>query len=120
MTASLVQSPKTTFAIFLKSDGTISVTKRLFRGEVLDANLFMDTRARQVYFIYQIAVGATTITQGEYNLVKKYPYIIVATKATAFGKLLTLNDPTIVRYLVGYTKEQPANIAGYFNQNNGW
>ena len=120
MAAMMIEPPKTAFAVFLKPDGTVSSNQRLFSGEVFNCNVFMDPKAREVYFVYQIAQWATTVTHGRHSKLKSYPYFIVATKTNATGGLLTLNEPSVVRYLVGFTREKNANIAGYMNQNNAW
>ena len=119
MTIMLVEPPKTLVVVFIKSDGKGSSLSRLFKGEVLEGSLFMDTKHRHVYIVYQIPQWAATVTDKSDKL-KQYPYIILMTKANATGSLLPLGDPNSVRYLVGYSRERNGNIDGYFDEKNGW
>ena len=115
----LVEPPNTLFAAFVKPDGKVSSLTKLFKGQVLEGSLFMDTTHRQVYIVYQVPQWAATVT-GQSNMLQHYPYIILVTKANATGTLLPLTDPNSVRYLVGYTRERNGNIGGYFDKKNGW
>ena len=119
MITMLVEPPKTLFAVFIKADGKVSSLKPLFKGEVLEGSLFMDTKHRHVYIVYQIPQYAARLTDPSDKL-KQYPYIILLTKANATGGLLSLGDPTSTRYLVGYTRERNAHLNGYFDEKNGW
>jgi hypothetical protein len=119
MTVMLVEPPKTLFVVFLKPDGKASSLSRPFKGQVLEGSLFMDTKFRQIYIVYQVPQWAATAT-GQSLRIQQYPYIIVFTKANATGTLLTLGNPNSVRYLVGYTRERNAHINGYFDEANGW
>ena len=115
----LVDSPKTLFVVFIKADGKPFSLKPLFKGEVLEGSLFMDTKFGQVYIVYQIPQYAATLTNPSDKL-KQYPYIILVTKANATGGLLTLGDAASTRHLVGYTSEMNAHLDGYFDEKNGW
>ena len=119
MTVMLEEPPKTLFVVFIKPDGKVSSMSKLFKGKVLEGSLFMDTKQQHVYIVYQVPQWAVTVTDQSNNL-QHHPYIILLTKANATGTLLSLGDPNSVRYLVGYTKEQNANIDGYFDEKNGW
>ena len=119
MTVMLDEPPKTLVVVFIKPDGKASSLKQLFKGQVLEGSLFMDTKHRHVCIVYQIPQWAATLTDKS-NKLKQYPYIILLTKANATGTLLALNNPNSVRYLVGYTKKQNGNIGGYFDKKNGW
>ena len=114
----LVNSPKTLLVVFIKADGKPFSLKALFKGEVLEGSLFMDTKFGQVYIVYQIPQYAATVTNPSDKL-KQYPYIILVTKANATGGLLTLGS-TSTRHLVGYTSEMNAHLDGYFDEKNGW
>ena len=78
----------------------------------------MDTKFRQVYIVFQIPQHAVTLTDKSDKLLHR-PYLIIVSKANSTGTLLRLGDKS-VRYLVGYTSEKNANIAGYFDEKNGW
>ena len=119
MITMLVEPPKTLFAVFIKADGKPSSLKPLFKGEVLEGSLFMNTKRRQVYIVYQIPQYAARVTEPSDKL-KQYPYVILLTTANATGGLLSLEDPTTTRYLVGYTRERNAHLDGYFDKKNGW
>ena len=114
------QPPKTLFAFFLKSDGTASTSTALFKGEVVDGKLFMDTKHQQVYIVFQVPTSAVNLTTEGGDKHKQYPYTILLSKTNATGARLTLGRPKFLRYVVGYTRERNAHIDGYFNRKNGW
>ena len=119
MTAMMVEPPKTLFVIFIKPDGKASSLKPMFKGNVLEGSMFMDTKHRHVYIVYQVPQWAATLTDKNDKL-KHDPYLILLTKANGTGTLLPLGDPNSIRYLVGYTREPKAHLSGYFDETNGW
>ena len=120
MTTMLVLPPQTLILTFLKSDGKILSTARLYDGKVFESNLVMDTKHGHVYIVFQIPhlIGKVVYQNKKF---KHYPYIIVFSKANATGGLLPFEgNPDYVRYVVGYTRERNAHITGYFDEENGW
>ena len=120
MTAMVDEPPKTLFVIFIKPDGKVLSLTPLFKGEVLQGKLFMDTKYQHVYIVYQVPQWAVTLTSKSDDKLQHYPYIILLSKANATGALLKLGSLSSVRYMVGYTRERNAHIDGYFDRNNGW
>ena len=113
MAAMINTPPKKAFAITVTADGKITSVQPLFNGEVFDVNLFMDTKARQINFVYQIQQWAATfVDKTQHSKVKSYAYLIVLSKMNATGALLT--------FVVGFTREKHANIAGYANEEKEW
>lgn len=120
MAAMINTPPKKAFAIVVAADGKITSVQPLFNNKVFDINLFMDTKAKQVNFVYQIEQwAASVVDKTQHSKLKSYTYLIALTKMNATGGLLTLGAQNTVRYLVGFTREKRANIAGYVNENTG-
>lgn len=121
MAAMINTPPKKAFAITVTADGKITSVQPLFNGEVFDVNLFMDTKARQINFVYQIQQWAATfVDKTQHSKVKSYAYLIVLSKMNATGALLTFGAQNSARFLVGFTREKHANIAGYANEEKEW
>ena len=122
MAAIIIGPPRNAFAITLTADGKITSMKPLFNNVVFDVNLFMDTKAKQIYFVYQIEQTASEILDNtQHRKLKSYKYYLVLMKMNGTGGLLTLGDKqNSLRFLVGFTREKRANIAGYVHEENEW